>query len=186
MDRARRDERGFTLIELLVVVMIIGLLAAIAIPAFLNQKGKAVDAGAKELAHVAQVAAEDYATDNGGSYANLTPAVLSQYEPTIQTSLEQWRRLRLRGRQRHRQWVQDHGHAGLGQRDLHHHPVKWCDQPDLHRGRLGRDRRRLRQRHLVALRFAGPRPIKVLPAAAARAHPPMTTATPTAEPAPAR
>ena len=81
-----KDERGFTLIELLVVILIIGILAAIAIPSFLNQKGKAVDSAAKELAHSAQVAAESYATDNNGSYANLTPTVLNSYEATIQIS----------------------------------------------------------------------------------------------------
>jgi type IV pilus assembly protein PilA len=79
-----KDERGFTLIELLVVILIIGILAAIAIPSFLNQKGKATDASAKELVHTMQVAAESYATDNGGSYASLTPSILNQYESTIQ------------------------------------------------------------------------------------------------------
>ena len=81
-----RAERGFTLIELLVVILIIGILAAIAIPSFLNQKGKAVDSAAKELAHTAQVAAESYATDHSGSYVSLTPSLLQTYEATIQTT----------------------------------------------------------------------------------------------------
>src|SRR5271168_3073679 len=79
-----RETRGFTLIELLVVILIIGILAAIAIPSFLNQKGKAVDASAKELAHTAQVAAETIATDNNGSYTTVTPTNLQSYESTIQ------------------------------------------------------------------------------------------------------
>ena len=80
------DERGFTLIELLVVILIIGILAAIAIPSFLNQQNKAYDAAAKELAHTMQVAAETIATDNSGSYATVTIPNLNQYEATIQTT----------------------------------------------------------------------------------------------------
>ena len=67
-------------------MLIIGLLAAIAIPAFLNQKSKATDAGAKELGHAALVAAETYSTDHNGSYVGLTPAALNQIESTIPTT----------------------------------------------------------------------------------------------------
>jgi type IV pilus assembly protein PilA len=81
-----RDEQGFTLIELLVVILIIGILAAIAIPSFLNQKSKAVDASAKELTHSMQLAAETYGTDNSGDYTGLSPAILNGYEATIQTA----------------------------------------------------------------------------------------------------
>ncbi len=77
------DEGGFTLIELLVVILIIGILAAIAIPSFLSQKSKATDASAKELARTAQTTEETYATDHGGEYTAST-AELQKYEPSIQ------------------------------------------------------------------------------------------------------
>ncbi len=81
-----KDEGGFTLIELLVVILIIGILAAIAIPSFLSQKSKATDSSAKELARTAQTTAETYATDHSGSYAGLSLAEEKAYEPSIQTA----------------------------------------------------------------------------------------------------
>jgi type IV pilus assembly protein PilA len=79
-----QGEGGFTLIELLVVILIIGILAAIAIPSFLSQKSKAVDASAKELARTAQTTAETYATDHNGSYVSMTAGELNTIEPSIQ------------------------------------------------------------------------------------------------------
>jgi type IV pilus assembly protein PilA len=81
-------EAGFTLIELLVVMLILGILAAIALPAFFNQREKATDSKAKEYAHSAQVAMETYATENGGKYtAPPAPATLAgtlqNIEPTL-------------------------------------------------------------------------------------------------------
>jgi type IV pilus assembly protein PilA len=75
-------EAGFTLIELLVVMLILGILAAIALPAFFNQKDKAGDARAKEYAHSAQVAMETWYTDNG-TYRGAGEAQLEAIEPTL-------------------------------------------------------------------------------------------------------
>jgi type IV pilus assembly protein PilA len=76
-------EAGFTLIELLVVMLILGILAAIAIPAFFNQRDKANDAQAKSMARTAQTAMETFATDEGGEYAGVTPGDLAGIEDTI-------------------------------------------------------------------------------------------------------
>jgi type IV pilus assembly protein PilA len=86
--RARaQEEKGFTLIELLVVILIIGILAAIAIPSFLTQRNKAQDAQAVSLARTAQTAMETYSTDNDGSYAGTNVlSSLQSIEPTLITS----------------------------------------------------------------------------------------------------
>jgi len=70
--RKAREERegGFTLIELLVVIIIIGILAAIAIPVFLNQRKKGYDAQAKSDLRNAATAEETYLTDNPTGYTD--------------------------------------------------------------------------------------------------------------------
>jgi type IV pilus assembly protein PilA len=80
------SESGFTLIELLVVMLILGILAAIALPAFFNQKEKAGDAKAKEYAHSGQVAMETYFTDNGTYEGSDEAGVLVGIEPTLSSA----------------------------------------------------------------------------------------------------
>jgi type IV pilus assembly protein PilA len=77
-----QDDKGFTLIELLVVILIIGILAAIALPAFLGQRQKAQDSSAKSLVRNAQTAMETYFTDHE-TYAGADKAALIAIEPAL-------------------------------------------------------------------------------------------------------
>ncbi|TFG87389.1 MAG: prepilin-type N-terminal cleavage/methylation domain-containing protein [Gemmatimonadales bacterium] len=72
-----RREVGFTLIELMIVVVVIGILAAVAIPNFVSMGGRAREAGVKANMHTFQLAAEDYSVQNDGSYASSGSVVVS-------------------------------------------------------------------------------------------------------------
>ncbi|HLL91356.1 MAG TPA: prepilin-type N-terminal cleavage/methylation domain-containing protein [Solirubrobacteraceae bacterium] len=83
LRQSSTDEGGFTLIELLVVILIIGILAAIAIPAFLSQTQKASDSAAKTQVGTMETVMETYANEHSGAFTGATLGELQAIEPTL-------------------------------------------------------------------------------------------------------
>ncbi len=80
--KAQENNEGFTLIELLVVIIIIGILAAIAIPVFLNQRQKGYDAQAKSDLRNLATLEETYLTDNTVYTSTLGASGISDFKPS--------------------------------------------------------------------------------------------------------
>jgi len=84
------NEKGFTLIELMIVVVVIGLLAAIAIPNYRASENRAREASVKSNMHTFQLAAEDFRVRNDSTYADnardVAPLLLGSFRNPFERS----------------------------------------------------------------------------------------------------
>ena len=71
LNRRKKGEKGFTLVELLVVVIIIGILAAVAVPIYLNQRKSAWKSSVESDVKNASLALETYSTQHNGSFSGI-------------------------------------------------------------------------------------------------------------------
>ena len=152
-----QSEKGFTLIELLVVILIIGILAAIALPAFLNQRGKAQDTEAKSEARTMQTAMETLLHRRAGLHRDARRRPLQAIEPAIGSGKSVPSVVASRRRQLHRavdvedrQRVHDH-------EDEHRHRHPYLHHSRHHSAALGQQGAGSQARNRIAIAVGGRR-----------------------------
>jgi type II secretion system protein G len=91
MKHPNRDQSsGFTLIEILIVIVIISILTAIAIPAYLSQRGKAKNAAVRDGIHSIQIGVQSYALDNGDAYPPAVAGSATLVDSNGKAYVDQW------------------------------------------------------------------------------------------------
>jgi type IV pilus assembly protein PilA len=82
------EERAFTLVELLVAMVVVGALAAVAIPTFQGQGSKGTDSEAKSMAVMAAKTIEACAAEHGGNYDSCPKDALIAMEPSLEDAID--------------------------------------------------------------------------------------------------